>query len=1272
MRLKWLTNFNTLLLVTVCLALGATLWWSQRALERPYQMMERYLGLSQQFQNQAARNIQFYLGSGDALRHAAAMEANQQLQATLTEWPTELAGKLRPSLDSLQAFTANELLAAGKLAGDPQALLLQAERELGANLEQLAGYARDSGSADANRYLLPVLDATVHLGRLSLARDKLVSSGRPELADEVERELQLIRTQAQAIDGVPLLGVTRAAESVADDFAAMMGLETQASAQQEDIAVGLKRELQSLLSRYPAELQRTREQIERRAALAASTSQRLEAVQQAIAALEPEVRGEHAKIAAEVRIIQGLMIGLILLIALLIDTLQRRLTRTLTSLAPALSCWAEGDFAQAISLGKTNRELHDIQESLNRLRQYLVELVGTIRHNAEQVAGSSHALAGMSAALHDGAERQAGDTGQIRDALGELEATIQQVAGDASAAADASRDAGRAVEQGQAVIGQSLSGLRELVDEVQGNARMIEQLAEESATIGGVLTVIRSIAEQTNLLALNAAIEAARAGEMGRGFAVVADEVRSLAQRTTGATGEIQALIDRLQQAAKGSVAGMRAQLEHAEATASQAQAADGALDEIVCAIRTISDTAVRIADVTAQQSGAVSDIRDHSERIHELGEDNLQRIGEGRVQGEQLLSLGGELNRAALDLPGAKHVTASAAGPNPHQLRYHAQHVPPRESAMRRLFFLLFLLLASPAFATGLLDNRPSATLGAASLANNADFLPVHDAFKLSLVQADAHTLKLRFVATEGYYLYRHRFQFHTEPADITLGAPNIPKGEAKHDEFFGDVEVYHGVLDIELPRTDPRAFTLLVGYQGCADKGLCYPPETARLSIDGEGGANAPATAEHGWNWKSLLLFFLAGVGLTFTPCVLPMLPILSGVVLRGQVGGLRGLALSLAYVLPMAASFAALGALMGLFGAGLNLQARLQSAWVLVPFALFFVVFALAMFGLFELKLPQALSNRLNNVANHTRGGSLLGAAVLGVLSSLLVSPCVSAPLAGALLYISASGDALGGALKLFALGLGMGAPLLLVATGGAAWLPKSGPWMNTVKNAIGVLLLGLSIGLLSRVLPGPVTVLLVGFLAAGVALFLGALEFVVKTARQRLAQLLGLALLVYALACWYGALSGQGDPLRPLPVAALAATGSSQAAKTDAWQTITTPTALDAALAQAKAAGQPVLLDWYADWCISCKVIEHEVLNAPQVQAQLAGFKLLRFDITESNAEQRKLLDRYQLFGPPALLFFAANGSEITADRVIGEINAGEFAQILARVRGKVGL
>ncbi|MDD0977408.1 methyl-accepting chemotaxis protein [Pseudomonas fontis] len=647
MRLKLLTNLNTLLLVTVCLALGATLWWSQRALEQPYLLMERYLALSQQFQNQVARNIQDYLNSGDALRHATAVQATDELQGELKQLPEDFAARLRPSLDSLQAFTRNELLAAGKLAGDPQALLLQAERELGANLEQLSRYARDSGNSEAGRYSAILLDAAVHLGRLSLARDKLVSSGRSELAAEVERELQVIVEQAKALEALPLLGVTATVESGADDFASLMGLESDTQATAEDTGVALKRELNSLLNRYPGELQRTREQIQRRTELADSTQARMAAVQQAIAELEPSVRSQHGEIQGEVRIIQGLMIGLILLIALLIDTLQRRLARVLTNLAPALSHWAGGDFSQAIALGRSNREMHDIQDSLNRLRAYLVELVGTIRSNAEQVAGSSHALAGMSSALHDGAERQAGDTAQIRDALGELEATIVQVAGDASQAADASRDAGRAVEQGQAVIGQSLAGLRTLVDEVQGNAQMIEGLAQESATIGGVLTVIRSIAEQTNLLALNAAIEAARAGEMGRGFAVVAEEVRSLAQRTTGATAEIQALIERLQLAARESVEGMRAQLEHAEATADQAQKADGALDEIVAAIQTIADTAVRIADVTAQQSGAVSEIRDHSERIHGLGEDNLQRIGEGREQGEQLLRLGGELNTA-------------------------------------------------------------------------------------------------------------------------------------------------------------------------------------------------------------------------------------------------------------------------------------------------------------------------------------------------------------------------------------------------------------------------------------------------------------------------------------------------------------------------------------------------------------------------------------------------------------------------------------------------
>ncbi|PNG30437.1 chemotaxis protein [Pseudomonas protegens] len=647
MRLKLLTNLNTLLLVAVCLALGATLWWSQRALERPYLLMERYLGLSQQFQNQVARNIEDYLASGDALRLSSAAQAIEAVQGELTELPPQLAQSLRPSLASLDDFSKTDLLAAGKLAGDPQALLLQAERELGANLEQLSQYASGTKTAEGATYLPLLLTAAQHLGKLSLARDKLVSSGRSELAADVEREVNNIKAQADRLEALPLLGVAASSESGTDDFAALMGLENTQKATAEDAGIGLKRELHSLLNRYPAELQRTREQIQKRADLSAATLLKITAVRQAIAELEPAVRAQHGQIQDEVRLIQGLMIGLILLIALVIDTLQRKLARVLTNLAPALSTWAEGDFSRPIQLGKTNRELHAIEESLNRLRAYLVDLVGTIRQNAEQVAGSSRALADLSSGLHSGAERQAGDTAQIRDALGELEATIQQVAGDASQAADASRSAGLAVQQGQKVIGLSLTGLHALVGEVQGNAQMIEHLAQESATIGGVLTVIRSIAEQTNLLALNAAIEAARAGEMGRGFAVVAEEVRSLAQRTAGATAEIQTLIAGLQAAAQQSVQGMRAQVEHAEATASQAQAADGALDEIVGAIQTIADTAVRIADVTAQQSGAVSEIRDHSERIHQLGGDNLLRIGEGRAQGENLLDLGGQLHTA-------------------------------------------------------------------------------------------------------------------------------------------------------------------------------------------------------------------------------------------------------------------------------------------------------------------------------------------------------------------------------------------------------------------------------------------------------------------------------------------------------------------------------------------------------------------------------------------------------------------------------------------------
>lgn len=573
----------------------------------------------------------------------------------------------------------------------------------------------------------------------------------------------------------------------------------------------------------------------------------------------------------------------------------------------------------------------------------------------------------------------------------------------------------------------------------------------------------------------------------------------------------------------------------------------------------------------------------------------------------------------------------------------------------MRRLLLILCLLFSLPALPA--LPEAPRAPLPlGGTLNNSSDFLPVDKAFRVELLESGPQQLRLRFSNADGYYLYRHRFQFTTDTPGVSLGEPQIPPGQQKVDEYFGEIEAHYGITEITLPVDNPqqRGFVLRVGYQGCADLGLCYPPEVRELQIGQAGGAAL--------DWHSLALFFLAGLGLTFTPCVLPMLPILSGVVLRGQVGGMRGLTLSLAYVLPMAICFALLGALMGLFGASLNLQARLQSAWVLAPFAAFFALFALAMFGVFELRLPAFLRTPLDRLAGETRGGSLLGAATLGVLSSLLVSPCVSAPLAAALLYISSSGDAVGGGLKLLALGLGMGTPLVLFGAGGGALLPRSGPWMVGVRNAFGVMLLAVSVWLLERVLPGPLALALWGLLAVGAALWLGALEFVPKPGRQKLGQLAGLALLVYGLSAWVGALQGESDPLRPLGRLATA-TSAPAAQSSGNWLTLEQPEALAAALSAARDAGQPVLLDWYADWCVSCKVIERQVLEAPEVRALLTGYRLVRFDITRSDAAQRALLDRYQLFGPPVLQLFSPGGEEWLDLRVVGEIDAATFAERL---------
>lgn len=573
----------------------------------------------------------------------------------------------------------------------------------------------------------------------------------------------------------------------------------------------------------------------------------------------------------------------------------------------------------------------------------------------------------------------------------------------------------------------------------------------------------------------------------------------------------------------------------------------------------------------------------------------------------------------------------------------------------MRALLFLLTLLLTLPA-AAGLFDApRPTAALGLDGQRPSQQFLPVDQAFRLEQRRDAEGRAQVRFIIAEGYYLYRQRFAFDADPGLLTAPVA-LPPGEPKHDEWFGDVQVYYAGVDIPLPLAPDRGGQIKVTYQGCADRGLCYPPETRTLAITGPAAASAasqavaaPTPEPVGWN--RILLAFLAGLGLTFTPCVLPMLPIVSAVVLAGKARPGRGLLLALAYVVPMALSFAALGALMGVFGASLNLQAQLQSAWVLVPFAALFALFALAMFGLFELRLPAALRERLEQLASGTRGGSLGGAATLGVLSSLIVSPCVSAPLAGLLLYISSTADWLGGGLALFALGLGMGAPLILIAAGGGALLPRSGAWLVGMRNAFGVLLLAVALWLLERLLPGPLALAAWGLLAAGVGLFLGALEFVPKPPRQRLSQLAGLALVVYGAAAGIGALRGASDPLRPLGDAAVPAV----AARAEVMRSLSDP----AALASSLGSGRPLLVDVYADWCISCKLIEREVFGNPEIQAQLRDFTLIRFDMTQSTREQRQWLEQHGLFGPPAILFYDARGREQGKARIVGEIDAAGF-------------
>lgn len=576
-------------------------------------------------------------------------------------------------------------------------------------------------------------------------------------------------------------------------------------------------------------------------------------------------------------------------------------------------------------------------------------------------------------------------------------------------------------------------------------------------------------------------------------------------------------------------------------------------------------------------------------------------------------------------------------------------------------------------------------------SSSNQDNFLPVMEAFQPTAWH-DGDTLYIGMDIADTYYLYRHQFAVASQTEGVTLSEPIIPEGTFTNDEFMGDVYVFRDQLVFEVPLDAPYAGPLNIEltFQGCADAGLCYPPERTSLQAseteppsqfanwqEGETAASTTATTATSQSdfsapqsedsrFSALIsdaslplalgLFFIAGLGLTFTPCVLPMIPILSSIVVGQNPTRPRAFALSLSYVLGMALTYALVGVLMGLFGAGLNLQAHLQSAPVLITFALLFTLFALAMFGAFNLNLSPRFANRINALQTRAQRSGPAGLALAGALSVLVVSPCVTAPLAGALVFISSTGDAAMGGAVLFALGMGMGVPLLLVGTFGATLLPRSGAWMNGVKIGFGLLLLGVAIWMVERLVAAPIALMLWAGLAIGSALALGALNFNQPQGWPRARQTLGILLLAWGLLLVIGAAQGGSNPLRPLTMTSSSA-GQAQA-EALSFIEVDTLTGLEEAVTQAQGANQPVFVHFTADWCISCKLMERDVYPDPRISAALNGYTLIAADVTQTDRQSRELLDQFNLFGPPSLLFFH-NGNEIRDARIQGEVTAEQL-------------
>ena len=604
----------------------------------------------------------------------------------------------------------------------------------------------------------------------------------------------------------------------------------------------------------------------------------------------------------------------------------------------------------------------------------------------------------------------------------------------------------------------------------------------------------------------------------------------------------------------------------------------------------------------------------------------------------------------------------------------------------LRSIRHITLGLLLALGLAVAAVAQAPSAPGGIdavlkAARAPQDNFLPVEKAFRFDALTEGSDEVRLNWQIADGYYLYRTRIHVSTTSPSVQLGAGQFPVGQIKDDEYFGRQEIYHHALSVVVPVARARGgalqLPLKVSYQGCAEQGLCYPPVTQELTLTLSAAAGASAVSpagggpaagsagggsEQGWfaglvrggNLFAMLgYFYLYGLALAFTPCVLPMVPILSGIIVGGghEVTGGRGFVLSLAYVLGMALTYTVAG--VACAAAGRQVQAMFEQWWVIALFAAVFVALGLSMLGLFTLQMPNAVQSRIASLSNRQSAGTLGGVTVMGALSALLVTTCVAPALVGALLVISQTGQLVRGGAALFVMAIGMGTPLLAVGASAGKLLPKAGAWMDLIKQVFGVLMLAVAVWLLSRILPERLTVLL----WAVPALLLGWI-LLWQTRRLAgavwLARIAGLAAAVYGITLTAGAALGATDPLTPIPQLAAKSPALS-------FRPVHSLADLEREVSAARAANRSVLLDFSADWCTSCKEMERYTFTDPQVQAALSNTVLLRADVTANNADDQALLKHFGIFGPPTIAFYGLDGRERPDYRVVGYMKAQAFAE-----------